>query len=86
MGAVRAYGYLGRHGARRGDHPALAYECVTPDAPHRPEPRYDLDMASYSVVKTVRERPDDPASAWRWEPKRAFHALAGHYGRHAARR
>ncbi|MFD3914300.1 hypothetical protein [Streptomyces sp. NPDC058603] len=46
----------------------------------------DLDMASYSVVKTVRERPDDPASAWRWEPKRAFHALAGHYGRHAARR
>ncbi|RYJ30621.1 hypothetical protein CU044_0964 [Streptomyces sp. L-9-10] len=69
-----------------GLYAALVYEFVTPDAPHRPEPRYDLDMASYSVVKTIRERPDDPASAWRWEPKQAFHALARHYGRRGAKR
>ncbi|MFE3139120.1 hypothetical protein [Streptomyces scopuliridis] len=69
-----------------GLYAALVYDFVTPDAPHRPEPRYDLDMASYSIVRTLRERPDDPASAWHWEPKQAFHALARHYGRHVPRR
>lgn len=60
---------------------AMAYTFVTPDAPHRPEPRYDLDMASYSIVKAIRDRPDDPASGWRWEPKESFHALARQYCR-----
>lgn len=60
---------------------AMAYTFVTPDAPHRPEPRYDLDMASYSIVKAIRDRPDDPASGWHWEPKKSFHALARQYCR-----
>ncbi|MFE9838335.1 abortive phage infection protein [Streptomyces sp. NPDC005551] len=60
---------------------AHAYTFVTPDAPHRREPRLDLDMASYSIVKTVEDRPGDPASGWHWEPKESFHALAREYGR-----
>jgi hypothetical protein len=60
---------------------ALAFTFVTPDAPHRPEPRYDLDMASYALVKPIKDRPRDPASDWHWEPKEAFHALARAYGR-----
>ncbi|MFI7104200.1 abortive phage infection protein [Streptomyces sp. NPDC050161] len=64
-----------------GLYSAMAFEFLTPDAPHRPEPRYDLDMASYSIVKTIKDRPDDPASDWHWEPKQAFHALARAYGR-----
>jgi hypothetical protein len=64
-----------------GLYAAMAFEFVTPDAPHRPEPRYDLDMASYSIVKTVKDRPDDPASGWHWEPKQSFHALARAYRR-----
>ncbi|WKX70123.1 abortive phage infection protein [Streptomyces sp. XD-27] len=64
-----------------GLYAALVYNFVSPDSPHRPEPRYDLDMASYSIVKTIKDRPEDPASAWHWEPKQAFHALARHYGR-----
>ncbi|MFF7202392.1 abortive phage infection protein [Streptomyces sp. NPDC008141] len=60
---------------------AMAYTFVTPDAPHRPEPRYDLDMASYSIVKAIRDRADDPASGWHWEPKESFHALARQYCR-----
>ncbi|KUN09718.1 abortive phage infection protein [Streptomyces yokosukanensis] len=69
---------------------AMAFEFVTPDAPHRPgDPRHDLDMASYGITKAVKDRPDDPASGWHWEPKEAFHALAHRYrsartGRHHA--
>ncbi len=64
---------------------AMAYTFVTPDAPHRTEPLYDLDMASYSLVKAIKDRPDDPASGWHWEPKQSFHALARHYRRAAQR-
>ncbi|MCX4880675.1 abortive phage infection protein [Streptomyces sp. NBC_00847] len=64
-----------------GLYAAMAFEFVTPDAPHRTDsPRYDLDMASYSITKTVKDRPDDPRSDWHWEPKEAFHALARRYG------
>jgi hypothetical protein len=65
-----------------GLYAAMAFEFVTPDSPHRPDdPRHDLDMASYSITKTLKDRPDDPRSDWHWEPKEAFHALARRYGR-----
>jgi hypothetical protein len=64
-----------------GVHAASVYAFIQPDAPHSPDPRNDHDMASYGVVKVVRERFDDPASPYRWEPKQAFHALAEAYGR-----
>lgn len=64
---------------------AMAFEFVTPDAPHRArDPRHDLDMASYSITKTIKDRPYDPSSPWHWEPKEAFHALARHYGHRAS--
>ncbi|TPQ15863.1 abortive phage infection protein [Streptomyces sporangiiformans] len=63
-------------------HAAMTFEFVTADAPHRPDnPLYDLDMAAYAIVKSIKDRPDDPASDWHWEPKQAFHAVARHYGR-----
>jgi hypothetical protein len=62
---------------------ALMYNFVTPDAPHLSNPRYDLDLASYSIVKAIWGKPDEPTSHWHWEPKQAFHALARHYRRYA---
>ncbi|MFJ4323169.1 hypothetical protein ACIP3A_08645 [Streptomyces tricolor] len=67
-----------------GLYAAMAFEFVNPGAPHRPDdphhpdaPRYDLDMASYAITRTLKDRPDAPASGWHWrEPKEAFHALA----------
>lgn len=51
---------------------AFVFTFSAPALPHRPQdPRRDLDMASYAVVKSY----DDG----RWEPKRLFHALAAHY-------
>ncbi|GAA4709268.1 hypothetical protein [Phytohabitans rumicis] len=58
---------------------ALAFTFVSPDAEHRREPRYDLDMASYALVKPIKQRPGDPTSDWHWEPKQAFHTLARAY-------
>ncbi|MEO3751338.1 abortive phage infection protein [Streptomyces sp. B6B3] len=64
---------------------ALVYSFVSPDSPHSPDPRYDLDMASYSLTKPIREDFLDPAAGWHWEPKEAFHAVAERFAR-AARR
>ncbi|HST84200.1 MAG TPA: hypothetical protein VLL08_20865 [Kineosporiaceae bacterium] len=58
-----------------GLYAALAYDFVSPDDPHRSNPRYDLDLASYSLVRTIWDTPG-PAPQWHWEPKQAFHALA----------
>ncbi|ANP51321.1 hypothetical protein J2Z21_002915 [Streptomyces griseochromogenes] len=69
-----------------GLYAAMAYEFVTPDAPHRPgDPRHDLDLACYAITRTIEDRPFDPASRRHWEPKEAFHALARRYARDARR-
>jgi hypothetical protein len=59
-----------------GLYAALVYDFVTPDAPHRRNSRFDLDLASYSLVRTIWDTPAEPAPKWHWEPKLAFHALA----------
>ena len=48
------------------------------DFPHRPDPRHDLDLASYGVVK-VTETTGTAYPDMLWEPKAAFHALAAAY-------
>lgn len=62
-----------------GLYAALTYNFVTPDAPHRKDPRHDLDLASYAIVKPIWKTRDEPTAHWHWEPKEAFHALARHY-------
>jgi hypothetical protein len=68
----------------QGVHTASMYEFINPESPHSPNPRYDLDMACFAVVKTIREDFTDSSSPYRWEPKRAFHAIARHYRAAAA--
>lgn len=64
-----------------GLYSATVYDFATPDAPHRADPKYDLDMASYSIVKAI----EDPGGSWHWEPKAAFHALSRHFRAAACR-
>ncbi|MFD8864730.1 abortive phage infection protein [Streptomyces sp. NPDC059590] len=61
---------------------ALVYQFVAPDNPHRASPRYDLDLASYGIVKPIWKTFEDATPRWHWEPKEAFHAVAQHYARH----
>jgi len=61
-----------------GLHSASVYTFISPDSPHSRTPKYDLDIASFAVVKVIREHFEDPASPYRWKPKRAFDAIAAH--------
>lgn len=64
---------------------ASPYQFISVDSPYSPDPRHDLDMASFGVVKVIRERFGDPASPYRWEPKLAFQAVARHNREHRRR-
>jgi hypothetical protein len=54
----------------------LSYPLV-----HDPDPRRDLDMASYGVVKMLPSGPGTGYHGLGWEPKLAFGALARADGR-----
>ena len=67
---------------RAGVAGALISTFVTPEALADDDPRYDLDMDSMSLVKSLPDGrhgiayPDMP-----WEPKEAFAAVANHFAR-----
>jgi hypothetical protein len=56
-----------------GVHGAYVFEFIEPARPWSPEPRHDLDMSSFGVVKAVGDG---------WQPKAAFHELRRRYGAH----
>jgi hypothetical protein len=58
---------------------AFACTFVCYGLPYRPNPREDLDMASWGVVKVLEDGFGDTYPDMPWEPKAAFAALADHY-------
>ncbi|WP_127937926.1 hypothetical protein [Nonomuraea polychroma] len=56
-----------------GVHGCFVFTFAMPDFPHHPDPRHDLDMAGFGVVKVPA------ADIWTWEPKEAFHEVARRY-------
>jgi hypothetical protein len=54
------------------------------DFPHRPngDPRDDLDLASYGIVKVLENRTGETYPDLQWEPKAAFTKVAQYYGAH----
>jgi hypothetical protein len=74
VGVLRVFESLGLDSA-------TVYQFVTPDAPHRHQHRYDLDVASYGIVKPIWATRERPTSHWHWEPKEAFRALAREFSR-----
>ncbi len=54
--------------------------------PHRSagDPRADLDLASYGIVKVLEDRAGDAYPDLPWEPKAAFSTLATYYGEHGS--
>ena len=60
---------------------AFACTFVCYGLPHRSDPRDDLDMASWGVVKVLEHRLGDTYPDMPWEPKAAFRTLAGYYRR-----
>lgn len=56
---------------------AFVFEFLAPNHPHSADPRYDLDMVSYSLVRSLPE--GTGRGAPRWEPKAAFNEVAQIY-------
>lgn len=63
---------------------AFVFIFALSDHVHRPsgDPREDLDLASYGIVKVFEDRHGDTYSDMPWEPKIAFTALAEYYRGH----
>ncbi|MGA4987392.1 hypothetical protein [Nonomuraea bangladeshensis] len=61
---------------------AFVFILALYDHVHRPDgdPRDDLDLASYGIVKVLAEGRGTTYPDLHWEPKEAFAAVAAHYG------
>ncbi|MEW2354661.1 hypothetical protein [Spirillospora sp. NPDC029432] len=60
---------------------AFVFTFALYDHPHRPDgdPRDDLDLASYGIVKVHEDRRGTAYPGMPWDPKAAFTAVADHY-------
>lgn len=56
---------------------AFVFTFVAPIYPYNEDPRYDLDMASYSLVKSYTDKHGISYPDMTWEPKEAFRTIAG---------
>ncbi|MGW2056953.1 hypothetical protein ACWCOZ_24090 [Streptomyces sp. NPDC001840] len=63
---------------------AFVFTFALNDHVHRPDgdPREDLDLASYGIVKVLDGRLGKTYPGLPWEPKAAFHALGDYYREH----
>lgn len=61
---------------------AFVYTFVAPELPYHEDPRYDLDMASYALVKSYADRHGASYPDMTWEPKEAFWTIASLFTRH----
>ena len=64
-----------------GVNGVFVFTFVAPGLVHNEEPRQDLDMASYSLVKSYVHKngityPDMP-----WEPKESFYIIANYFAK-----
>ena len=59
---------------------AFVYTFVAPVLTYSENPRYDLDMASYALVKSFTSQFGKTYPAMHWEPKASFHTVAEYYG------
>jgi hypothetical protein len=64
---------------QEGVDSAFWFTFASYELPHRPEPRYDLDMAGYGVVSILEGERGTTYPDMGWDPKQSFHALAAAY-------
>lgn len=61
---------------------AFVFTFVSPTFPYNEDPQYDLDMASYSLVKSYAGKRGTTYPAMPWEPKESFKAVADYFAKH----
>lgn len=60
---------------------AFVYTFVVPAFPYNVDARRDLDMASYSLVKSFVDTCGTTYADMQWEPKESFKAVAAYFAR-----
>lgn len=60
----------------------FVYTFIIPALTHSQDPRKDLDMASYGLVKSLASGQGTTYPGTPWEPKESFTAVAGYFARH----
>ena len=60
----------------------FVYTFIIPALTHSEDPRKDLDMASYGLVKSLANGQGTTCPGPSWEPKESFTAVAGYFARH----
>jgi len=63
---------------------AFVFTFVSPTFPYHEDPKYDLDMASYSLVKSSADKHGTTYPDMPWEPKESFKAVAEYYANYYA--
>jgi hypothetical protein len=62
-----------------GANGCFVYTFIIPVLTHSEDPRKDLDMASYSLVKSLASGQGTTYPGTSWEPKESFTAVAGYF-------
>ncbi|HEY4786143.1 MAG TPA: hypothetical protein VIH57_08835, partial [Bacteroidales bacterium] len=55
---------------------AFVFTFVNTSFAFNPDPKYDLDMASYGIVKTIKKPGEESYKGLPWVPKKSFYQLA----------
>ena len=63
---------------------AFVFTFVSPTFPYNEDPQYDLDMASYSLVKSYADKHGTTYPDMLWEPKESFKAVADYFAKQEA--
>ena len=61
---------------------AFVFTFVSPALTYNEDPKYDLDMASYSLVKSFVDKHGTIYPDMSWEPKESFKAVADYFAKH----
>ena len=64
-----------------GVNGAFVFTFIAPALTYNKDPKYDLDMASYSLVKSYADGHGTTYPDMAWEPKEAFKAVSDYYAR-----
>jgi hypothetical protein len=63
---------------------AFVFTFVSPTSPYNEDSQYDLDMASYSLVKSYADKHGTTYPDMPWEPKKSFKAVADYFAKQEA--
>jgi hypothetical protein len=59
----------------------FVFTFVSPTTPFNEDPKFDFDMASYSLVKSYADKHGTTYPDMSWEPKESFKAVADYYAK-----